>query len=125
MFGDSKDTTPGFFETRIEIYSPPYLYHGARPKISAGPRQLSRGGTYSFTTPNTSAIAGARLLAPSAVTHVTNTDQRSIELSVVHEKRSFRVTIPTSFGLLPSEWYMLFVTNAENTPSTAYWVHVS
>ena len=37
LFGDSKDTTPGFFETRIEIYSPPYLYHGARPRSPAVP----------------------------------------------------------------------------------------
>jgi hypothetical protein len=125
LFGDSKDTTPGLFETRIEIYSPPYLYHGARPNITGGPRQISRGGTYSFTSPNASSVAGARLLAPSAVTHVTNVDQRSIELSVVRQQGSFRVTIPASLGLVPSEWYMLFVTNAANTPSTAYWVHVN
>jgi len=25
---------------------------------------------------------------------------------------------------VPTDWYMLFVTNPAGTPSTAYWVHV-
>lgn len=125
LFGNKADTAPGFFQTAIEIYSPPYLFHGARPEITGGPHQVDRGGTFTFDTPNASAIQGARLVAPSAVTHVTNVDQRSIELSLVRESHSFKVTIPTGTGLVPTEWYMLFVTNAENTPSVAYWVHVT
>jgi hypothetical protein len=58
------------------------------------------------------------------VTHVTNTLQRSIELSVVREHNSIKVTVPTGTGLVPTDWYMLFVTNPAGTPSTAYWVHV-
>ena len=124
LFGNKTDTTAGYFQQEIEIYSPPYLYHGARPKITGGPRQLTRGETVSFSTPNSALIQGARLIAPSASTHVTNTVQRSIELSVVREGKSILVTIPTGEGLVPSDWYMLFVTNPAGTPSTAYWVHV-
>jgi hypothetical protein len=124
LFGNKTDTTAGYFQQEIEIYSPPYLYHGTRPKITGGPRQLQRGETVSFSTPNSALIQGARLIAPSASTHVTNTVQRSIELSVVREGKSILVTIPTGEGLVPSDWYMLFVTNPAGTPSTAYWVHV-
>jgi hypothetical protein len=35
------------------------------------------------------------------------------------------VEIPSSPGLLPSGWYMLFVDNREGTPSEARWVQVS
>jgi hypothetical protein len=124
LFGNKADTTPGYFQQEIEIYSPPYLYHGARPAITGGPREIQRGQTVQFTTPNSALIQGARLIAPSAVTHVTNTLQRSIELSVVRKGNSILVTVPSSVGLVPSDWYMLFVTNPAGTPSMAYWVHV-
>jgi hypothetical protein len=124
LYGNKTDTSPGYFQTKIEIYSPPYLYHGARPKITGGPDELHRGETARFTTPDAALIQGARLIAPSAATHVTNTVQRSIELSVVRDGNSILVTVPTSAGLVPSDWYMLFVTNPAGTPSTAYWVHV-
>jgi hypothetical protein len=124
LFGDKTDSIQGYFQQDIEIYSPPYLYHGARPKITGGPRAITRGETVRFSTPNASLIQGARLIAPGASTHVTNTVQRSIELSVVRDGDSILVTIPTNEGLVPSDWYMLFVTNPAGTPSTAYWVHV-
>ncbi|MGD0980908.1 MAG: galactose oxidase-like domain-containing protein [Solirubrobacteraceae bacterium] len=124
LFGNSTDSINGYFQQEIEIYSPPYLYHGVRPKITGGPRQLSRGETALFDTPNASLIEGARLIAPGAATHVTDTVQRSIELSVVREGNKISVTIPSNEGLVPSDWYMLFVTNPAGTPSTAYWVHV-
>jgi hypothetical protein len=125
LFGDKNDTTPGYFQTAIEIYSPPYLYHGARPEITGGPRQLLRGQAGAYTTPNSKDVAGARLLAPSAFTHVTNVNQRSIEVSVVRRgAHTIVVTVPNGAGLVPTQWYMLFVTNSAGTPSVGYWVHI-
>jgi hypothetical protein len=34
LFSDKADTAPAKFEQRIEIFSPPYLYHGPRDRIS-------------------------------------------------------------------------------------------
>ena len=34
------------------------------------------------------------------------------------------MTIPASAGLVPSGWYMLFVTDQNGAPSKAHWVHV-
>ena len=88
LFGDRADTTEGFFEQRVEIYSPPYLYHGERPSITGGPSQLSRGGTAVFTTPHPEKITAAELIRPSAVTHVTDSEQRLIALTLRREAGS-------------------------------------
>jgi hypothetical protein len=125
LFGNRADSTEGYFEQRIEIYSPPYLYHGERPSITGGPSQVSRGESVVFTTPHPEKITAAELIRPSAVTHVTDSEQRLLALTLRREAGAIQVTIPTGAGLVPPGWYMLFVTNREATPSVARWVHVS
>ncbi len=125
LFGNKADTTEGFFEQRVEIYSPPYLYHGERPSITGGPSGVGLGETAVFDTPHPEKITAAELIRPSAVTHVTDSEQRLIALTLRREAGAIQVTIPTGAGLVPPGWYMLFVTNKEATPSVARWVHVS
>ena len=124
LYGNRDDTTPGYFEQRIEIFSPPYLYHGRRPRLTGGPAAVHRGQTVLFDTPDARQIQTASLMRPSAVTHVTNSEQRSIALDLIRTPGGISVTIPDSAGLAPSGWYMLFVTNGQATPSEARWVHV-
>jgi hypothetical protein len=124
LFSDKADTTPARFEQRIEIFSPPYLYHGPRPRIVGGPRQVAHGQTALYSTPDADAIASARLLRPSAVTHVTDVQQRSIALKIIKRAGGLKLTIPASRGLVPPGWYMLFVTDRRGTPSEAYWIRV-
>jgi hypothetical protein len=64
-------------------------------------------------------------MRPSAVTHATDVEQRSIELTVTRKGDALSVRIPDDPTLVPSGWYMLFVTNAKGVPSQAQWVHVS
>ncbi len=118
--GDGKQS----FEQRISIYSPPYLYHGTRPILGDGPGHLRRGTSAIYPTPDAANIESARLMRPSAVTHVTDLQQRSIALEVTRLDNAVEISVPQSAGLLPSGWYMLFVTNAQGTPSVAHWVHV-
>jgi galactose oxidase-like protein/radical copper oxidase GlxA-like protein len=124
LFADKADTAPAEFEQRIEIFSPPYLYHGARPRIAGGPRQVTHGQTALYSTPHADTIASARLLRPSAVTHVTDVQQRSIAVKIVKRTGGLEVTIPASRGLVPPGWYMLFVADRHGTPSDAYWIRV-
>jgi hypothetical protein len=124
LFSDKADTAPAKFERRIEIYSPPYLYHGSRPRITDGPRQVAHGQTALYSTPDADAIASARLLRPSAVTHVTDVQQRSIALKITKRAGGLKLTIPASRGLVPPGWYMLFVADRRGTPSDAYWIRV-
>ena len=124
LYADANDTTPGTFEKRIEIYSPPYLYADNRPEITSGPEVVRHGGTARFGTSDPSAIKAARLMRPSAVTHVTDVEQRSIALRFTRTNDGIRASIPRSVGLVPSGWYMLFVDNGQGTPSEARWVQV-
>ncbi|MEU6478977.1 kelch motif-containing protein [Streptomyces sp. NPDC047017] len=124
LYGDRAGTRPGTFEQRIEIYTPPYLYRGARPTLSGGPRTLARGASGTFTSPHAAAIRKARLIRPSASTHVTDVDQRSIALDFTASGDQVTVTVPKNRNLVQSGWYMLFVTDARGTPSTARWVRV-
>lgn len=124
LFGNKADTSPGYFEQRIEIFSPPYLFHGARPRLIDGPLELRHGQTGIFSTPDANTIATARLMRPSAVTHVTDLEQRSIALGLHRMRSAVALTVPSGAGLVPPGWYMLFVTFRTGTPSVSRWVHV-
>ena len=124
LFGDAKDLTPGTFEQRIEIYRPPYLFHGARPTLTAGPDTLARGSSADFSSPDAANIATARLIRPGAATHVTNVEQRSVALDVVRKDGAVTVRVPPEQSLVPSGFYMLFVTDTHGVPSVARWVRV-
>ncbi|MEU4558958.1 galactose oxidase-like domain-containing protein [Actinoplanes sp. NPDC023936] len=121
---DRAGTGPGTFEQRIEVFSPPYLFRGSRPVIYAGPATVARGTTARFATPDAGRITAARLLKPSSVTHVTDTDQRSVALGVKRTGGAVEVTVPKRAGLVPSGWYMLFLVDAAGVPSVARWVRV-
>jgi Domain of unknown function (DUF1929) len=123
LFADAERTKSGTFETRIEIYSPPYLFAGDRPELTEAPEEIVRGG--SFPVSADGAVAEARLLRPSAVTHQTDTEQRSIALDVDAGPRdTFELTVPAEEGLTPAGWYMLVVLDDRGVPSPARWVHV-
>jgi hypothetical protein len=121
----AKGDAPGTFEKRIEIYTPAYLYKGeARPRLTGGPTVVERGQTKRFTTSEAQHVLTARLVRPSAVTHVTDPDQRSIALDVTREAGAVALKLPERAGLVPSGWYMLFVNDDHGVPSEARWVRV-
>ncbi|HET9383129.1 MAG TPA: kelch motif-containing protein [Streptomyces sp.] len=124
LYSDADNTRPGTFDQRIEIYTPPYLYRGQRPSLSGGPRTIARGGTGTFTSAQASAVKTARLIRPSAATHVTDVDQRSVALDFQVSGDEVTVTVPRNRNLVQSGWYMLFVTDGDGVPSKAQWVRV-
>lgn len=125
LYGDKANTKPGKFEQRIEIYTPPYLYRGARPSLSGGPQTIATGASGTFTSQDASAIRKVRLIRPSASTHVTDVDQRSIALDFTTSGNKITVTVPKNRNLVLPGWYMLFADDARGTPSVAQWVKVS
>ncbi|MEU2926212.1 kelch motif-containing protein [Streptomyces sp. NPDC007251] len=124
LYGDKANTRPGKFEQRIEIYTPPYLYRGTRPSLGGGPRTIARGASGTFTSDHAASIKKVRLIRPSASTHVTDVDQRSIALDFTTFGNRITVTVPKNRNLVTSGWYMLFVDDDQGTPSTAQWVKV-
>jgi hypothetical protein len=113
------------FEMRIEIYSPAYLYKDTpRPVIKGGEKELTWGSTTELKTSNPSDIQKVKLMRPSAVTHVTDVEQRSVDLDFTRTKDGVTIQVPDNQGLLPAGWYMAFATDKHGVPSKAYWVHV-
>ncbi|MFG2355939.1 galactose oxidase-like domain-containing protein [Streptomyces sp. NPDC048521] len=124
LYADKANTKPGKFEQRIEIYTPPYLYRDSRPTLGGGPRTIARGASGTFTSTHAAGIKKARLIRPSASTHVTDVDQRSVALDFTTSGDKITVTVPKNRNLVQSGWYMLFVDDDQGTPSKAQWVKV-
>ncbi|WP_030216957.1 kelch motif-containing protein [Streptomyces sp. NRRL WC-3626] len=125
LYADKANTKPGEFEQRIEIYTPPYLYgDNEQPELSGGPKTVERGGSATFTSADAASVESVRLIRPSASTHVTDVDQRSIALDFEAEGDEITVTVPKNKNLVQSGWYMLFVNDGSGVPSKAQWVRV-
>ncbi|MER7490571.1 kelch motif-containing protein [Streptomyces sp. NPDC126497] len=125
LYADKANTKPGTFEQRIEIYTPPYLYGDTgQPDLSGGPKTVERGGSATFTSADAASVRSVRLIRPSASTHVTDVDQRSIALDFTTDGDKITVTVPENGNLVQSGWYMLFVNDGEGVPSKAQWVRV-
>ncbi|GAB3280999.1 hypothetical protein GCM10027589_08050 [Actinocorallia lasiicapitis] len=111
------------FETRISIFSPPYLFKGARPKIGKLRKQWAYGSRQTFAV--SQEITHASLIRPVAVTHSSDPNQRSVALPIVGRKGgTYAVKLTANPNIAPPGWYMLFATNARGVPSIAQWVHV-
>ncbi|GHH70929.1 hypothetical protein GCM10017673_23430 [Streptosporangium violaceochromogenes] len=125
LFSDEAGTIPGTFDQRVEIYTPAYLHNGERrPVFTGGRRRLLLGGRAGFTTPDADRIREVRLMRPSAVTHVTDVEQRSVKVAFTRAARGIVVTVPANPALTPPGWYMMFGVTARGTPSQARWVHL-
>jgi hypothetical protein len=123
VFGSNPLTEDNRFETRVEVYSPPYMFRGDRPAIRSAPGTTRPGTTMTLRV--SGGTAKVRLIRPGAYTHVTDTEQRSVALPILRTAGgTVTVSVPANPNLLPPDWYMLFVDNGAGVPSTASWVHV-
>ncbi|WP_406175851.1 galactose oxidase-like domain-containing protein [Streptomyces sp. NBC_00996] len=126
LFSDQADSRPGHFEQRVEVFSPPYLFHGKRPDLQqADSTEVERGDEITLRTEDASRISRVRLLHPGSATHVTDFDQRSVALDIARRAHgSLSVRVPDDSSLVPVGWYMAVATDREGTPSKAVWLHV-
>lgn len=129
LFADAANSVQGKFEKRIEIYTPPYLFSedGAlapRPVIKQTPEHASYGQSIDLKVSHTSDIAKVRLLYPGAVTHVTDTNQRLVELEFTPTGDGVRAIIPENASLVPPAYYMVVVIDDQGVPSEAQWIHI-
>ncbi|WP_381798238.1 galactose oxidase-like domain-containing protein [Streptomyces niveus] len=124
LYADKANTKPGVFEQRVEIYTPPYLFRDSKPTLTDGPKAIEHGESGVFKTEDAASIKSAKLLRPSAVTHVTDVEQRSIAMDMEKTADGIELTVPKNKALVPAGWYMLFVTDDKGTPSEGRWVEV-
>jgi len=111
-------------QTYGEIFSPPYLFKGARPTITSAPTALTYGANFTVTTPNASTITSVVLIRNDADTHATHFDQRIIPLAFTIGSGQLTVTAPVDGNTAPPGYYMLFIVNSTNVPSVAPMVNL-
>jgi Domain of unknown function (DUF1929)/Glyoxal oxidase N-terminus len=125
-FGDRLD----FTHDSAEIYEPPYLFDGdspaPRPDLVSAPQAIQPGQSFDIgTDPAKPAATRAVLMAPGATTHAVDMNQRYVRLTVTGQAADrLTVTAPPSVNVAPPGYYMLFVLDADGTPSCAAFLRV-
>lgn len=126
-------TTPGGFsngfrDASFEIYSPPYLFWGPRPRITAVDQALRTGQAVVITTPDAADTETVVLVRNTAITHLVDGDQRTVELRITgRNDNTVTAALPDDRAVLPAGPYMLFTTKSADRgliPSVARQVFV-
>ena len=125
LFGNKQDTRPETSHQEIDVYYPPYMFQGTRPRIEEAPTVMEPGHRYIISVSDPSKIRYLRLMRPDNPTHVTDVNARSIAVPFRRVGGDdLDVTIPANTNLIPPSYYMLFAVNRSGIPSTAAWVRV-
>ena len=111
-------------EPNAEVFSPPYLFTGARPTVSAAPSNISYGGAFVVETSDAASITAVTLVRLSAVTHAFNMNQRFVSLAYSPGAGRLTVTAPAAGEVAPPGDYMLFLLNTSGVPSIARMVRL-
>ena len=119
----------GWENTKIEIFSPPYIF-SARPTISSAPSLVHHGRTFAISSPEAETITKVVLVRPMAVTHQTDSEQKVIEMANRHDHANpsqILCTAPDSLhphSNAQKGYYMMFAINAQGVPSVAKWIYL-
>ena len=109
-----------------EIYEPPYLFRGPRPRITSSPKRVGYGDTFPVGSPDADSIAAVALLAPTTTTHSVNNSQRYVDLAfALGQANELVVTAPAGANLAPPGAYMLFLIDGDGVPSEARFVSLT
>jgi Domain of unknown function (DUF1929)/Domain of unknown function (DUF4214) len=112
-------------QPNYEIFSPPYLFKGPRPTITAAPSEVSLNTNFFITTPDAASISKVTMIRLGSVTHAFNQNQRMTELIFKAKTGGLEVQFPGGANLTPSGHYMLFMVNSNGVPSVASIVKIS
>jgi hypothetical protein len=111
-------------EDNVEIYSPPYLFRGARPAITSVSSSVQYGTRFFVETANAPDIARVSLLRTGLVTHGFNQNQRYVRLTFTPNASGLDVQAPLEAKTAPPGDYMLFIVNANGVPSMGRVVNI-
>ena len=113
---------PNGGNTPNERYLPPYFFK-PRPIITSAPAAVGFGANFTVNTPQAAGIAEVVLMRPGAVTHAFNQSQRYVGCAIVSAAgTSVQATAPPNGNIAPPGYYLLFVVDADRTPSTGVWI---
>jgi galactose oxidase len=117
---------PSETHANAQIFSPPYLFKGARPIISkAPPTHVVYGESFDVETPAPNEISQVTWLRLSSVTHSFNSNQRINFLTFQRGANKVTVTAPPNGNVCPPGHYMLFLLNQNKVPSIAAIIQIT
>jgi hypothetical protein len=110
-----------------EIFSPPYLFKGARPTYNLASTAVHYGQAFTVVTPNATSIRKVTIIRHASTTHAVDEGQRLNTLSFVAaaDGQSLTVTPPLSGRIAPPGPYLLFILNDKGVPSVAQTILLS
>lgn len=108
-----------------EVYSPPYLFQGARPSIASAPGSVVYGQRFVVGTPDAASISSVTMVALSSVTHSVNMNQRISKPAFSKTNGGLTLTAPSNPNTTPPGYYMLFILNGSGVPSVARILSIS
>jgi hypothetical protein len=106
-----------------QVFHPPYLFRGPRPRIDRAPDELAYGTT-STVEVDGSDIGTVTLVRLSSVTHAFNSGQRFNSLTFTAQGGALHVNAPPGPESCPPGHYMLFVLSTAGVPSIATMVRI-
>jgi PKD repeat protein len=110
-------------ELNAELFSPPYLFQGTRPRIGAAPAVVGYGTTFTVTSEDADDIAQVSLVRLGSTTHGGDMNQRFQWLSFTREEGAVAVEAPGRNDAPPGH-YMLFLLDAGGVPSVGEIIRV-
>jgi Galactose oxidase-like, Early set domain/Secretion system C-terminal sorting domain/Carboxypeptidase regulatory-like domain len=103
----------------IEAFSPPYLFRGVRPVITAVSGNFNLGASVQINVAFADSVTAVRLISTSSVTHFMNSgNNRFLELSFNQKGNTLSAIMPKDSVEMPNGYYMLFVM-VDDVPSMA------
>jgi hypothetical protein len=114
-----------------EIFSPPYLFKGARPAYNLTSTVMHYGQAFTVATSDAASIQKVTIIRHSSTTHAFDAGQRlnTLSFSRAADGQSLTVTGPP-IGTAPGRTappgpYMLFILNDKGVPSVAQTIMLS
>ncbi|MEI9895128.1 MAG: galactose oxidase-like domain-containing protein [Chthoniobacter sp.] len=107
-----------------QIFSPPYLFRGARPTITSAPTDVTYGQVFNVGTAQPAEIQRATFVRLSSVTHSFNSGQRINFLQFTSDGTQLQVTAPAGPNTCPPGYYLLFILNQQGVPSIAKTIRI-
>jgi galactose oxidase len=108
-----------------QIFSPPYLFQGARPVITNAPTNVVYGQVFSVSTSQPGEISQVTWLRLPSVTHSFDQNQRINFLPFQVNGNALSVTAPAEPNRCPPGHYMLFILDKAKVPSVAWIIQIA
>lgn len=124
----NENYAPGVFannfkDPSFEVFRPPYLFRGTRPRLVQVQSGVALGETFKITTPDAERITSVVLSRLPAITHLADADQRTVEIPFEgHSSGNIRATAPGDPAVAVPGYYYLFLMTDNGqgpTPSRA------